>query len=112
MNMKISEMIGCCTVRILHGFPNSNSHWLRNPQPKTVEGLTVELKEYARRQRRSFESSAFIIATTNSNQRLAAKFLRSLGFKPTRGASKKDHPETTVRIWRIKVEDFITALGI
>ena len=42
---------------------------------------------------------AMVVVTTNSEQKIANKVLRKLGFNHSKWSSKKQHKDTKIRLW-------------
>lgn len=97
--MAVYDMPACCTVKVIAGFGNSHT---ADVFTATLKDLSfTDLREYLRRQvvhQRKLGRAA-LIATTNNEQKIANKALRSVGFKSTRYISKRQHSDTRVKVW-------------
>ena len=94
---------GCCTAKVILDFG----------QTKTAEYgddkyTEEEIEQYIIKQEKVFEmykNIALLVAITNNEQTVAATVLKRLGFRCTRSAGKKQHPDTKIRLWFKSLND-------
>jgi hypothetical protein len=84
----------CCTGKILADFGDTVLS-SGNKEPQTVEAVV----EYIEKQMAIQSYMAFMTAVTNSDQTAANIALRRLGFNCSNWMTKKQHPNTKVRLW-------------
>lgn len=104
MEIQIRDFAGCCTAKVLCGLSGTataeyGSH--RKASKDVIKkSLTsiIELHKYE-------GAMAVLTVTTNNKQTTANQALRELGFKHSRWCSKKQHPNTKVRLWWLPVND-------
>jgi hypothetical protein len=99
--MQLLEFPHCCTAKLIVDFGESDV-----AEGGDREVTYGEVRNYVQGQVQSFYNRqlAMIVATTNSQQTVANKVLEDLGFKHTKWMSKRQHPETRVRLWWKEIE--------
>lgn len=103
--MKIQGYPDCCTGVILSGMGvcSTMTNDLQRESPRGVSDrvyaeVVVEMIRYG-------GGKAFIQAVITNEQKQALRVLRKLGFKATRPLHKLTHPETTLRIMTLYVDE-------
>ena len=92
--MKEAGFVGCCTANIIYDLGGTELTMGRREAPtedRLKRYLEVRILERAGRK--------CIVVMTNSQQNVANKVLLELGFKHSKWMSKRQHPETKVRLW-------------
>lgn len=93
MAIKITSYDGCCNAYILYDFGGTAlSAGYRGDRDIGV--MRVELARLIRDYGRKM-----LTAITNDDQKVANALLRELGFRHSPWMSKRQHPETKVRLW-------------
>ena len=98
--MKTLDFPHCCTAKIVADFGESvfAEGGAKDYTLKEVESfLKAAIKDIYNSKR------AAIVATTNSDQKIANKALRNLGFSHSNWMSKEQHSKTKIRIWWISI---------
>ena len=108
--MKVTNFPYCCTARIIYDFGESNL-----AEGGDYDQDPVKLKEYIEDTVSKYDGSrgyfspaiGALIAITNNQQKVTNRVLRKMGFDHSTWITKKDHPESKIRIWwyRIKEKD-------
>ncbi len=93
--MKTASFPNCCTATVLYDFGGTHISGL-DRQPTNENDLRTWIQE---RMRYATGSGRLYTAITNSDQKVAAKVLRGLGFSCTKWMSKQQHSETKMRLW-------------
>ena len=92
-----APITGCCTGRIIYGFGHSYVASNGPIRGFPVEDIKKELAElegvYSRM------GMAVVVITLNSDQTTEDKVLRDAGYSHSRWISKKQHPETKLRVY-------------
>lgn len=92
--MKVHDFPGCCSAQVIGDLGGTHTSYGRTYEVK-ADALVKEIVEY-----RWFKTDGIISATTNSDQREAAKALRKLGFKSSVSSKGGNHGKK-IRIWYI-----------
>lgn len=96
----------CCTGDVLIGFGKTSTgdhESQAGAYGMTDKSLAIEVVAYMRRAAQS--GNAFLTCAINSDQTIANKVLRELGWKPSKWMTKRNHRNTKVRVWLWAVED-------
>lgn len=86
----------CCTAVIMKDFGESGvaeggDKLYTEKQIESYINKTINIqRKYGK---------AMVVATTNSEQKVANKVLRKLGFKYSKWSSKNQHKNTKIRLW-------------
>ena len=119
--MRLEEMIGCCTARVLFDLGGSSAAMYRG-SVVSKEDLDKEwdnlLEEYhlftpekdcnadcedEDEWEYEEEGNAVVIATTTTEQEVANEFLKSKGFLCVGPYKKPKHPETGLCLWWLPI---------
>lgn len=92
--MMVHDFPGCCSAQVIGDLGGTKTSYGRTDKIET-DTLIKEIVEY-----RWFKTDGIISATTNSDQREAAKALRKLGFKSSVSSKSGNHGKK-IRIWYI-----------
>ena len=100
--MLIKEFPYCCTALIAADFGESMLAYGGD--------FVVDEKHLTKKFKENIEfyknmGKAMLVATTNNEQKTANKVLKSLGFRGSKWMSKKQHPETKVKLWYKHLQD-------
>jgi len=96
--MNIVDFPHCCTAHIMVDFGESYTAEGGAHSIKSSE-IIKKLKFFCG----MYNYHALFVATTNNQQKTANKTLLKLGFSHSRWLSKKQHPNTKVRLWYISI---------
>lgn len=111
--MKLEEMPGCCTARVLFDFGGSR-HAMHRRYKVTAEELEVEYKKATEAYDIFVDEDEFtedcwnfgaaagnavMVACTTTEQAVANEFLQSKGFLRAGPYKKPKHPETGLYLW-------------
>ena len=104
MKIQIRDFPGCCTAMVLCGLSGTATAEygpVRKVEKETIKKhLSLLINAFKKEGR-----MGILTATTNNNQETANQALRELGFKHSRWCSKKQHPNTKVRLWWLPVNE-------
>ena len=92
--MKLSEFPGCCTAFVAHDL--GGTHLSAGKKGKISK---TKIKAWLEAQRKELNGEACIVIITNNDQKAANSALKELGFKHSTWMSKKQHPESKIRLW-------------
>jgi hypothetical protein len=101
--MKVANIFSCCTAVMLSSFRfdelgygdavGPDNAYPGMPVPETKEALLAEMLKLKN------EGKAMVIAFTNDKQVKANAFLKDIGFKSTKWATKTAHKNTRLKLW-------------
>jgi hypothetical protein len=88
---------GCCTARIISGFGGTMTAEINRLATPSYDLLHKEISY----QQRYLKGAGFAVvsATLNSDQKVADKVLRDLGWKYSRWITKRNHSDKKLRIY-------------
>lgn len=89
--METSNFPGCCTASIIFDLHGSEECLIK----RISDSITMA----------KLAGLAVLVAITSNIQKDAEKALRMSGFKSTRPMTKSAHPDTTIRLWHLKMEE-------
>jgi len=92
--MRTEEFPNCCTALVLTDFGQTELSGYGN-HPVNAVSLEKEIRETIDN---TEEIYAVLVATTNSQQKVANKVLKKIGFKGTEQMSKGQH-KTKLTLW-------------
>ncbi|AFU62955.1 hypothetical protein D305_gp13 [Pseudomonas phage UFV-P2] len=97
----------CCTGDIIIGFGKTKT----GDGVSQLDAADLTDKSLAhdlaiRMRQCAYSGRAFLTCAINSDQQVANRVLRELGWKPTRWMKKRNHPDTQVRVWVFAAEDY------
>jgi len=95
--MVVEDMPGCCAGKVFYNLDNEydNQHHAENISIRSLESREADLVKYIG----GYKQFAFIMATTNSNQKDSEALLVKHGFRAVEQMPSKNHPELTITIW-------------
>ncbi len=102
--MRFSGFPACCTGHVILelGGTGTGAGYYSNR-----DNTEQDIKAFIHKSISAYPSHAFVAITTNNQQVLANKVLRELGASSSPWMSKKQHPETKVRIWWIHIPTYL-----
>lgn len=102
--MRTSPFAGCCTAYIISEFGGAtyggHGAWANPIEAKkkmSKQDIISELKGHESAAKS--EGMAFISTTTNNTQTEANAALEELGWESSEWMSKRNHPDTEVKLW-------------
>jgi len=96
MSIVSNSMPYCCTAKILAGFDETNVAGVGSaitPRKQTLKDSVIDKENYWRSL-----GEAILVATLNSDQKVAAKVLEELGWKSS-GFGHSGKHDTKVSVW-------------
>jgi len=105
-NMEQEYFPMCCTLKIVGGFGETF-----NCDPQAYQDNKFDdakFREYMHKMFTSLErqGGAALVATTNNEQAETNEALAKFGFHSTPFMKKKLHPDTTVKMWWMSLEEY------
>jgi len=96
----------CCTAKVITDFGETDTSGGRNAKV-SKDALKKELSALVKEKAWAWRSYAVAIVILNSDQKEAASLLRELQFSRSEAFSKKQHADTSIKIWWIGMEDLL-----
>jgi hypothetical protein len=98
-DFRVTAFPNCCTAKIVYNFGGTYTSGLNiniTDEKKMEKFINDEMYWQP--------NGTLMVAITNSDQTLANKVLRKMGFFSTKWMEKEQHPETKMRLWWKQVD--------